>query len=250
MTKTSQHTFSPFRALLWKEWQEQSWRFYISAFTLNVLFAGMLQAQIIPQKDTIEFFFEFTQFFVVFFLAASPVASEKMNKTWELLIIQPITKANILQAKWIVSILQFLGIYLLMILICLLMTDNSWFVEMKWNESIIQWHHIEELACAFAFWSCLHFFLFFFLSRAFDEATSIFFGFASTTFLIGHIFLLSYFSDWVKEYAKIDIVSFGGTFWFDARWLLICMIWFLPYVLVPLFCFQWRKGKLLEKWIQ
>ena len=98
------------RALLRKEWAEQRWRFVLGAVVLSAMLAGLLRAQVIPYNESALFIFWVVGIPLTIFLAAGPVAGERSAGTWTFLLAQPVTRSNLLVAKWLVALGQLLGI--------------------------------------------------------------------------------------------------------------------------------------------
>jgi ABC-type transport system involved in multi-copper enzyme maturation permease subunit len=101
---------SPFGALLAKEWREQRWRFFLSAFVLSTLNAGLLRAQVVPYSEAVLAVYWPVGAMIVIFLAIGPVAGEQEDRTWEFLLARPISRADILTVKWAMGLLQLVGI--------------------------------------------------------------------------------------------------------------------------------------------
>ncbi len=97
-------------ALLHKEWQEQRWRFFLGAIVLSALLAGMLRAQIIPSVEAAVLIYWPVGILITVFLAMGPVAMERADRTWEFLVAQPISRAEVLLAKWRAGLWQLVGI--------------------------------------------------------------------------------------------------------------------------------------------
>ncbi len=95
--------------LLRKEWQEQRWRFFLGTMVLSGLLGGMLRAQLIPFNEATLTVFWPVGIIMVIFLAMGPVASEKSERTWPFLLAQPVSRAEILFAKWAMGLGQLLG---------------------------------------------------------------------------------------------------------------------------------------------
>ena len=97
------------RALLWKEWREQRWRFFLGTFVLSGLLAGLLRAQIIPANEAALLIYWPVGLVMVIFLAMGSVAAERNDCTWEFLTAQPVSRAEVLLAKWRMGFLQLIG---------------------------------------------------------------------------------------------------------------------------------------------
>jgi ABC-type Na+ efflux pump permease subunit len=87
-------------ALLRKEWQEQRWRFFLGTVVLGGLLGGMLRAQIVPPHEAAMLIYWPVGIVMVIFLAMGPVASERADRTWEFLVARPVSRADVLLAKW------------------------------------------------------------------------------------------------------------------------------------------------------
>ncbi|MHC4442167.1 MAG: ABC transporter permease subunit [Planctomycetota bacterium] len=96
-------------ALLGKEWHEQRWRFLLGAVVLSGLLAGLLRAQVIPRNEAVLFIYWPVGLIMVIFLAMGSVASERSNRTWEFLLAQPVSRAQVLMAKWKMGLYQLVG---------------------------------------------------------------------------------------------------------------------------------------------
>ncbi len=96
-------------ALLRKEWQEQRWRFFLGTVVLSGLLAGMLRAQIVPAGEAALLIYWPVGVVMVIFLAMGPVASERADRTWAFLVAQPVSRADVLLAKWTMGMLQLVG---------------------------------------------------------------------------------------------------------------------------------------------
>ncbi|HVP12896.1 MAG TPA: ABC transporter permease subunit, partial [Phycisphaerae bacterium] len=97
-------------ALLRKEWQEQHWRFVLGTIVLSALLAGMLRAQIIPSNEAAVLIYWPVGVLMTIFIAMGPVATERADRTWGFLIAQPVSRADVLLAKWRAGLYQVLGI--------------------------------------------------------------------------------------------------------------------------------------------
>jgi hypothetical protein len=100
----------PIRALLAKEWREQRWRFFLGAFVLTALNAGLLRAQVVSYSEAVLAVYWPVGAMIVIFLAIGPVAGEQEDRTWDFLLARPISRANVLTVKWAMGLLQLVGI--------------------------------------------------------------------------------------------------------------------------------------------
>jgi ABC-type Na+ efflux pump permease subunit len=96
-------------ALMWKEWREQRWRFALGSVVLGGLLAGLLRAQVIPPGEAALLIYWPVGVIMVIFLAMGPVATERADRTWEFLLARPVSRAQVLRAKWAVGVLQLVG---------------------------------------------------------------------------------------------------------------------------------------------
>src|ERR1041384_957150 len=99
--------------LLRKEWQEQRWRFFLATLVLSGLLAGLLRAQVIPAKESLILIYWPAGLLILLFLAMGPVASERANRTWEFLMAQPVSRGEVLRAKWLMGLLQLVGVMMI-----------------------------------------------------------------------------------------------------------------------------------------
>ena len=96
-------------ALLRKEWCEQRWRFFLGTIVLSGLLAGLLRAQIIPPLEAAALIYGPVGLILVIFFATGPVSGERADRTWEFLAIQPVSRSEVILAKWIMGVLQLTG---------------------------------------------------------------------------------------------------------------------------------------------
>jgi hypothetical protein len=101
------------RAIMAKEWHEQRWRFALGTLVLSGILAGLLRAQVIPFSEATLLVYWIVGVILAIFLAMGPVSMEKADRTWDFLLAQPISRADVLLAKWRVVLLQFVGIILI-----------------------------------------------------------------------------------------------------------------------------------------
>jgi ABC-2 family transporter protein len=95
--------------LLRKEWCEQRWRFFLGAVVVSGLLAGLLRAQIIPSLEAEVLIYGPVGLILVIFIAAGPVASERGDRTWEFLMVQPVSRSDVILAKWAMGVLLLAG---------------------------------------------------------------------------------------------------------------------------------------------
>jgi ABC-type Na+ efflux pump permease subunit len=96
-------------ALTRKEWHEQRWRFFLGTVVVSGLLGGMLRAQLVPFNEAALTIYWPVGLIMVIFLAMGPVATEKSDRTWEFLLAQPVSRADVLLAKWRVGLWQLVG---------------------------------------------------------------------------------------------------------------------------------------------
>jgi hypothetical protein len=96
-------------ALLRKEWCEQRWRFFLATVVVSGLLAGLLRAQIIPSLEAEVLIYGEVGLILVIFFAAGPVAGERADRTWEFLVVQPVSRSDVILAKWAMGVLLLTG---------------------------------------------------------------------------------------------------------------------------------------------
>jgi ABC-type transport system involved in multi-copper enzyme maturation permease subunit len=96
-------------ALLQKEWCEQRWRFFLGTVVVSGLLAGLLRAQIVPSLEAVALIYGAVGLVLVIFFAAGPVAAERADRTWEFLMVQPVSRSEVILAKWAMGVLQLTG---------------------------------------------------------------------------------------------------------------------------------------------
>lgn len=101
------------RALMWKEWREQRWRFLLGTMVVTGLMAGLMRAQVISVREAALFVCWPVGIVMTIFLAMGPVASERAERTWEFLVAQPVRRSDVLLAKWLVGLLQLTAMMLI-----------------------------------------------------------------------------------------------------------------------------------------
>ena len=96
-------------ALLQKEWCEQRWRFFLATVVVSGLLAGLLRAQVIPSLEAEVLIFELVGLLLAIFLAAAPVSGERADRTWDFLTVQPVSRSQVILAKWAMGVLLLIG---------------------------------------------------------------------------------------------------------------------------------------------
>jgi ABC-type Na+ efflux pump permease subunit len=109
MTSRHHSLRSVWPALALKEWREQRWRFFLGTVVLTGMLAGTLRAQIITPSEAALFIYWPVGVVLAVFLAMGPVATERADRTWEFLVAQPISRADVLFVKWGVGLMQLVG---------------------------------------------------------------------------------------------------------------------------------------------
>ncbi len=99
--------------LLSKEWSEQRWRFALGALVLCGLMGGLMRAGLIPAREVGLLVYWFAGVLLVIFVGMSPVAGERSDRTWEFLVAQPVSRSDILLAKWFLGLIELVGIIVL-----------------------------------------------------------------------------------------------------------------------------------------
>lgn len=99
------------RAMLWKEWREQRWRFALALVVMTTLSASLVRAQLIGTTEALIIVFGPVGLAMALFLAMGPVATERTDRTWTFLTSRPIRKGDILRVKWFVGALQVVVVF-------------------------------------------------------------------------------------------------------------------------------------------
>ena len=82
---------------------------FLGTFVLSGLLAGLLRAQIMPYYEAFLFIYWPVCTVMVIFLAIGTVAPERADRTWEFLLALPISRAEILVAKWAWGLYQWIA---------------------------------------------------------------------------------------------------------------------------------------------
>jgi ABC-type Na+ efflux pump permease subunit len=99
--------------LLRKEWCEQRWRFFLGTIVLSGLLAGLLRAQIVSSLEAAVLIYGPVGLILAIFFAAGPVSGERADRTWEFLMVQPVSRSEVILAKWVMGVLQLTGIMMI-----------------------------------------------------------------------------------------------------------------------------------------
>ncbi len=101
------------RALLWKEWREQRWRCLLGVVVMATLAGSLMRAQIVPAAESVILVFGPIGLLLTVFMAMGNVAAERDAGTWRFLLAQPVARANLLRAKWLVGAAFVASMYLI-----------------------------------------------------------------------------------------------------------------------------------------
>jgi hypothetical protein len=137
-------------ALLYKEWCEQRWRFFLATIVTSGLLAGLLRAQVIPSLEAEVLIYGPVGMILVIFLAAGPVASERADRTWDFLAVQPVSLSNVILAKWAMGVLLLTG--------TMVISTAAGLVAM-WSRGMRMMPHIygeRQLSDVLTSWSTVH----------------------------------------------------------------------------------------------
>jgi hypothetical protein len=213
--------------MLRKEWQEQRWRFLLGTVVLSGLLAGMLRAQVVPIHEAALLIYWPVGILMVIFLAMGPVAAERADRTWEFLVSQPVSRAEILVAKWRMGLIQLLGMMAIATTAGLLALWSRGFYGQTtlhdgrslstarhdefYAEAAIEWAvtHPAIWLCALAAtatisMACLYTPLFLLLTRARSEFTAALGGIMLT--IVVHAWLIQ-FGVFVYEVGRVGLSS-------------------------------------------
>src|ERR1017187_8400072 len=271
-----------FRGLLRKEWQEQRWRFFLGTTVLSGLLAGLLRAQIIPNGEAALLIYGPVGLVMVLFLAMGSVASERTDRTWEFLTVQPVSRAQVLRAKWAMGLAQLAGMMVIATLAGMAAMASRGFRRVPkefaydnfsnvWNLShLLTGAHSLQTIGVFALvatisLACWYTPLFFLLTRARQEFTAA----------LGGIFLTIALLVWLIQLPAGGLNDFSGTVSFYQMALscsgllnpLSPLVVSFPEVLSPFFpvlllaqiglwivlpvwLIGWKSGRPIQKWMQ
>ncbi len=271
-----------FRALLRKEWQEQRWRFFLGTTVLSGLLAGLLRAQIIPNGEAALLIYGPVGLVMVVFMAMGSVASERADRTWEFLTVQPVSRAQVLRAKWLMGLALLAGMIAIATTAGMIAMASRGFrrwPEFEYEEiryrsnffHLLTGAHPLQTIAVFAFvatisLACWYTPLFFLLTRAKQEFTAA----------LGGIFLTIALLVWLIQLSTAEgSRDFGGTISL-YQVLLLCtgllnplspavigfseeFAPFLPVLLVlqvglwivlPVWLVGWKSGRPIQRWMQ
>jgi len=245
-------------ALLRKEWCEQRWRFFLGTIVLSGLLAGLLRAQIISSLEAEVLIYGLVGLVMVIFFAAGPVATERADRTWEFLTVQPVTRSDVILAKWAIGVFQLAATMILATIAGLLATWSRGFRIMPdLSESFASveafgtWSTVHPALslCAFAGVStlalaCWFTPLFLLLARARNEFAAALGGLLLTIALLlwsqlGWMAMLNPLAPLVLMFLPHPPVSIPLFLPVDIA------LW----IVVPLWCTRHKFARLMEKWM-
>lgn len=152
MPKVVRHGLRIWIALLHKEWCEQRWRFFLATVVLSGLLAGLLRAQVVPSLEAEVLIYGPVGLILVIFLAAGPVAGERADRTWEFLVVQPVSRSDVILGKWAMGMLQLMGT---MVIATLAGLVAMWSRGMRVMPHVYDFY-TRNAPDAFATWSTTH----------------------------------------------------------------------------------------------
>jgi ABC-2 family transporter protein len=271
-----------FRALLRKEWEEQRWRFFLGATVLSGLLVGLLRAQIIPNGEAALLIYGPVGLVMVVFLAMGSVASERADRTWEFLTVQPVSRARLLRAKWAMGVAQLAGMMAIATTAGMIAMASRGFrrwPEFEYEEiryrsnffHLLTGAHPLQTIAVFALvatisLACWYTPLFFLLTRARQEFTAALGGIFLTIALLVWLIQLSAgggsrdFGGTLSFYQMVllctgllnplspVIVGFSEEFWPFLPVLLLLQIGL--WILLPVWLVGWKSGRLIQQWMQ
>jgi hypothetical protein len=271
-----------FRALLLKEWQEQRWRFFLGTTVLSGLLAGLLRAQIIPNGEAALLIYGPVGLVMTIFLAMGSVASERADRTWEFLTVQPVSRAQVLRAKWAMGLAQLAGMMAIATAAAMVAMASRGFRRMpkefvydnfgnvrNFSQLLTGAHPLQTIGIfalvATISLACWYTPLFFLLTRARQEFTAA----------LGGIFLTIALLVWLiqlpagggsRDFGGISpyqvallctgllnplspaIVGFSEEFWPFLLVLLVVQVGL--WVVLPVWMVSWKSGRLIQQWMQ
>lgn len=261
------------KALSSKERSEHRWRSLLATFVISGLLASLLRAQIIPIEEAAILIYWPVGLIMAIFLAVGTVATERAEGTLEFLLTQPVSRNELLLAKWKNGLIQIVG----MLSVATLAGQLAFYsrgIRMLPFEKIDAFskfldvlnpqatHPLRWLA-AFAFVAilallCCYSILFFVLLRARNEAEAALVGVLT---MIGlHIWLsqIAISPDGKNPLFWIGLLNPVSVFMLinNPNLLhlvpIVCLIQTVIWLLIPfryLRFYTAGHGKILEKWI-
>jgi hypothetical protein len=272
-----------FRGLLRKEWQEQRWRFFLGTTVLSGLLAGLLRAQIIPNGEAALLIYGPVGLVMVVFLAMGSVASERADRTWEFLTVQPVSRAQVLRSKWMMGLAQLAGMMVIATLAGMAAMASRGFRRVPKEFAYDNFSNVRNLShlltgahpletigvfalVATISLACWYTPLFFLLTRARQEFTAALGGISLTiALLVWLIQLLPAGKSWDFERTVTLyqaalfctgllnplsplVVAFPGVFAPLLPVLLLAQagLW----IVLPVWLVGWKSGRPIQKWMQ
>jgi hypothetical protein len=268
-----------FRALLRKEWQEQRWRFFLGTTVLSGLLAGLLRAQIIPNGEAALLIYGPVGLVMTIFLAMGSVASERADRTWEFLTVQPVSRARLLRAKWAMGFAQLVGMILIATLAGAAAMASRGFRQVPelsdqnnlWNlPYLLSGTHPLRTIGVFALvatisLSCWYTPLFFLLTRARQEFTAALGGILLTIALL--VWLIQLPTGTAMDFAGTvslyevglhctgllnplspAVIGFSEAFAPFLPVLLLAQVGL--WIALPVWMVGWKSGRLIQQWMQ
>ena len=278
-----------FRALLRKEWCEQRWRFFLGTVVLSGLLAGLLRAQVVPAIEAAAVIYGPVGLVLAIFLAAGPVAAERADHTWEFLIAQPVSRSQVVLAKWAMGVFQLAGMMVIATIAGLpalasrgvrIMPRVPGFYGQSSSEVFLAWAttHPSLSLCLVAAVGTIAMICWFtplclLLTRARNEFAAALGGLLLTIALLLWLAQLHYLSSTIPSghtYTFWQFIHIGGIdslpAWvavlnplsplvliFAPEYFLL-LLWavladIVIWIVVPLWCARRRSGRLIEKWM-
>jgi ABC-2 family transporter protein len=256
-----------FRALLRKEWREQRWRFFLGTMVLSGLLAGLLRAQIVPSLEAAVLIYGPVGLLLVIFLAAAPIAGERADRTWEFLVAQPVSRYDVLRAKWAMGVIQLAGTMVTATAAGLLamwsrgfrvMPRTPWSDASTGYDALVAWWvtHPALSLCAFAAVATIGLICWFtplclLLARAHNEFTAALGGVLLSVALLLWLAEFSLGSKLLLVTALFNPLSplvliFG---WSALLTLVTIPAHLAIWVVLPLWCARHDSGRMMEKWM-
>ncbi len=101
------------RAMLWKEWREQRWRFALAGLVMASMSASLVRAQLLTTAEAVALVFGPVGLLLTVFMAMGSVATERADGTWPFLVARPLRRADVLRLKWVIGAAELLATFLI-----------------------------------------------------------------------------------------------------------------------------------------
>lgn len=249
-------------ALVHKEWHEHRWRFFLGTIVLSGLLGGMLRAQLVPYNEAALTIYWPAGLIMAIFLAMGPVAAEKSDRTWEFLLAQPISRADVLHAKWCVGLCQLLGMIAIATLVGLVAMWSRGFygrsavfeyVQQDVKLNVFTWAvgHPGAWICLLALTaivslSCWYTVLFIILTRARNEFSAAMGGILLTIAL--HAWLAQMVFERLRVPAMFNPIAPFVVVIYQVPWLpLMLLVHILLWIAMPLLLVRWFAGRMRKQ---